>query len=139
MGTNATNIHASDVKTKLIYPELSYLLTGIFFDVHNHLGRYAREKQYGDLLADILKEKEIPFSRELLVPGTGNVIDFVVDGKVVVELKAKPMALKEDYYQIQRYLQILKLKLGLLVNFHQKFLRPSRIVLIETDARSRFM
>lgn len=134
MFTNATN-----TKQKLIYPELSYILTGVFFDIHNGLGRYSREKQYGDLLAVKLKEINVPFLRELAVPGTGNVLDFVVDDKIIVELKAKPLTLKEDYYQLQRYLQILNMKLGLLVNFHQRFLKPSRVVRIDTDARNRFV
>ena len=34
--------------SKLIYPELSYKLNGIFFEVQNRLGRYSTEKQYAD-------------------------------------------------------------------------------------------
>ena len=33
-------------RNKIVYPELSYKLTGILFDVHNSLGRYSREVQY---------------------------------------------------------------------------------------------
>ena len=31
---------------KLIYPELSYAVTGALFDTHNEIGRYGIEKQY---------------------------------------------------------------------------------------------
>ena len=51
MNTNYTNKN-----NKLIFPELSYLLVGICFDVHNVLGRFAREKQYSNLIELRLKE-----------------------------------------------------------------------------------
>ena len=34
----------------LLYPELSYQLNGIFFEVHNNLGRFLNEKQYADAI-----------------------------------------------------------------------------------------
>ena len=101
-------MHANDTNRKMrkiIYPELSYALTGICFNVHNELGRYEREKQYGDLLEEKLKEVKIPYKREFRIEKTGNTVDFLVDDKIIVELKAKPLILKEDYYQTQRYLQ----------------------------------
>lgn len=134
MRTNDTNS-----SPKLIYPELSYILTGIFFDTHNQLGRYAREKQYGDQVALRLSELKVPFKREFRVQDTGNNVDFIVDDKILIELKATPVTTKEDYYQVQRYLQILKIKLGLLVNFRYRYLKPMRIVLIETDVRGKYL
>ena len=55
------------VSKKVIYPELSYLINGILFDVKKELGQYAREKQYGDLLEKKLKEKDILYKREVSV------------------------------------------------------------------------
>lgn len=93
-------MHANDTNPKLIHPELSYLLTGIFFEIHNTLGRYARERQYADPLESKLKELKIPYVRERDSRKTGNRVDFIVDEKIVVELKAKPFTTREDYYQL---------------------------------------
>ncbi len=134
MHTNDTNKN-----TKLIYPELSYLITGICFEVHNRLGRYAREKQYGDLLEEKLKEIKIPYKREFRIEKTGNTIDFLIDNKIILELKAAHLILKEDYYQTQRYLQASDIKLALLINFRNRYLKPIRIIKIDTEARSKFV
>ncbi len=134
MHTNNTN------KTeKLIYPELSYLLTGICFDTHNTLGRYSREKQYGDVLENKFKELKISYKRESRTDKTSNILDFIIDDKIVLELKAKDTVLKEDYYQAQRYLQATGLKLALLVNFRSRYLKPIRIVKIDTVAKNKFL
>jgi len=130
MATNDTN-------KKVIQPELSFLIVGICFDAHNILGRYCREKQYCDYIEDKLKEQKITYKREL-TDDLGNRFDFLIDGEVVLEVKAKPMVLKSDYYQAQRYLQISKKKLALLVNFQSKYIRPIRVVRIDTKASERF-
>ena len=84
MGTNDTNKNQ-----KLIYPELSYTLTGLCFEAHNTLGRYAREIQYGNCIEEKLKTANIPHKREFRVGDTGNVLDFLIDDKIVLEIKAK--------------------------------------------------
>lgn len=124
--------------SRVIYPELSYTLTGIFFLAHDEVGFYGKEKQYGDVVERELKLKRIPYKREVSIGESGNRIDFVVDEKVLVELKSKRMLTKEDYIQTQRYLQATGLKLGLLVNFRDKYIKPERIVKIDTDLGKRY-
>ncbi|OGH73712.1 MAG: hypothetical protein A2921_03365 [Candidatus Magasanikbacteria bacterium RIFCSPLOWO2_01_FULL_43_20b] len=123
---------------ELIYPELSYTLNGILFSVHNEIGQYAREKQYSDAIEVKLKEKSLPYKRELRVSDSGNIIDFVIDNKVLLELKAKRMLVKEDFNQTQRYLQETQLRLGLLVNFRNQYIKPIRIVKIDTQNQRNF-
>jgi GxxExxY protein len=120
-------------KSNLIFPELSYTITGILFSVHNQIGQYAREKQYCDLLEVKLKEAKLPYKRELKIGDSGNIVDFLIDNKIIIEAKAKRIITKEDYYQTQRYLQESKIKLALLVNFRDKYIKPKRIVRIENN------
>jgi hypothetical protein len=47
--------HEFTNKNRLLYPGLSYKINGILFKVHNKLGRFYREVQYGDLLELELK------------------------------------------------------------------------------------
>lgn len=116
---------------ELLYPELSYKITGVCFAVHNELGSFAREKQYGDLLEKKLEDAKLTFKREQLIGASGNILDFVVEEKIILELKAKGSITGEDYRQIQNYLQESQLNLGLLINFRNKYLKPIRIVKIE--------
>ena len=120
---------------KLLYPELSYSICGLCFKVQNSLGRFRSEKQYGDALEELLKENKIPYNREVRLEAsfTGersgrNIVDFIVDDKVILELKAKRLLLKDDYFQVKRYLVSCNKELGILVNFRQKVLTPKRIL-----------
>jgi GxxExxY protein len=123
---------------EIIHKELSYTINGLLFKVHNELGRYCREKQYGDAFEKLLITGGVEFEREKAVPiemidnqGT-NKVDFIVDNKIVLEFKVKPFVLKEDYYQTQRYLQASGHKLGFIVNFRNKYLKPIRIIRINS-------
>ena len=55
-------MHANDTNSKIIYPALSYRITGILFSIHNELDRYCKEKQYQDFFEDKLKKKKLIMS-----------------------------------------------------------------------------
>lgn len=113
---------------RIIYPKLSYMVVGVCFDAHNELGRFAREKQYGDYIEKRLEEEGLDYKREFQISDSGNIADFLIENKMLLELKARDMITKKDYFQVQRYLQATGVKLGILVNFRNKYLRPKRIV-----------
>ena len=122
-------------KKDIIYPDLSYRICGLCFSIQNKLGRYRNEKQYGDALENLLKENDIPYERELILKKSfegentkRNIVDFIVDDKIIVELKAREVVLKDDYFQVVRYLVSCNKKLGLIFNFRQKYLRPKRVL-----------
>ncbi|MBI2097800.1 MAG: GxxExxY protein [Candidatus Vogelbacteria bacterium] len=52
----------------------------------------------------------------------------MIEDKILLDLKAKPIVNREDYDQMQRYLQAGGYKLGLIINFRNKYLRPIRII-----------
>ena len=126
-------------KEEIFFPELSYTINGVCFSVHNEVGPYAKEKQYADVVESKLRETGICFVREFRIGNTGNVVDFLIDDKIILELKAKRLLTKDDYYQVQRYLQETNIKLGLLVNFRNKYIRPARIIRIDTSNRIKFL
>lgn len=117
---------------KILYPELSYVINGLCFNVHNKLGRFSREMQYANELEEELIKNNIKYKRENrnIKNGkfTGNIIDFIIEDKAVIELKAKSVVTKEDYYQTKRYLIDSNIKLGLIVNFRDSYLKPKRVL-----------
>lgn len=120
---------------KILYPELSYTIVGICFDVHNELGRFAREKQYADLLEEKLAELGLKYDREFPLGDSGNIVDFAVAERVLVELKTVRFLTRAHFRQIQNYLQRAQMNLGLLVNFSEETLRPRRVVRIESNSQ----
>jgi GxxExxY protein len=121
---------------KIIYPELSYIICGLCFRVHNELGRFRNEKQYADALEALLKKKnDLEYKRETALSSSfsgekprRNIPDFIIEDKIVLDLKAKSQITKEDYYQMQRYLVSSNKKLGIIVNFRRINLQPKRIL-----------
>lgn len=103
----------------------------MLYKVHQRLGRYCREKQYGDLFESLLRDENIKFDREHpieIADRKSSFADFYIEDAIVVEFKCKPFIIKEDYYQMRRYLDAMKKELGLLVNFRNKYLKPKRVL-----------
>ncbi len=119
----------------LLYPDLSFDMVGLCYTVHNEIGKFSREKQYADLLEQKLKENGITYKRELRIGDTNNILDFLIEDKIILELKAKPFVASGDYDQIQRYLQATGIQLGIIVNFGGTYVRSHRVIRVAYGAR----
>lgn len=82
-----------------------------------------------------LKNNNIIYKRECILPkqfdGENNGrhrIDFLVEDKIIIEFKCARIIDKKAYYQIKRYLIVLNKKLGIIVNFREKFLKTRRVL-----------
>ena len=121
--------------SKIIHKDLCYILNGIFFEVHNKLGRFCEHDQYADAIEILLKKKGIKYEREIKVPIAflgegirGNRLDFVIKGIIPIDVKAKRCITMKDYAQIQRYLKAKNRILGIVVNFRDKSINSKRIL-----------
>ncbi|MGE3274464.1 MAG: GxxExxY protein [Vicinamibacterales bacterium] len=106
--------------------------------VHKAMGPGLREYSYANALAIELHEQEVPVVREptLQVWYKGTIVgvhrpDFIVDDRVVVEVKAVDALAPVHARQVLTYLQVSGLKVGLLVNFNVAALKHGirRVVL----------
>jgi GxxExxY protein len=117
------------------YEDLTHKIIGCAMEVHNALGNgfqeviYQRaleiELKYAGILAE--REKEMPIFYRGEHIGTRRV-DFFVDHKIMVELKAL-IALEDVHLaQAKNYLEAYNMEVGLLINFGAKSLEFKRLI-----------
>jgi GxxExxY protein len=119
------------------YPEseLTSKIIGCAMEVHKLLGNGFQEVIYQRALDIEMKSQRLSFNREYEMEifykdqsvGTRRV-DFFVEGKVMVELKA--IVQLEDVHLAQaiNYLEAYNINLGLLINFGSKSLQFKRVM-----------
>jgi GxxExxY protein len=111
--------------------DLTHEVIGAAIEVHKALGPGLLESAYEVCLCQELKLRHIPFERQ--VPLGLNYkgimlddvyrMDVVVDGKLVLELKAVERLDPIHDAQILTYLRLSKIRLGLLINFNVPVLK----------------
>lgn len=119
----------------ILHKELSYTIVGILFEVHTGLGGIYQEKYYQRAVEACFKRKNIGFERELMVDlflGDDKIgkyfLDFLVDGKIVLEIKAVPRLLPIHFRQVSAYLKSKNLDLGIIANFRGEKLVFKRVL-----------
>jgi len=120
---------------EIVYPELSYKLVGMAFKVYNSLGFGCRELYMQRAYARELAQQGITFVREkeieLIYDGQeiGKYrLDFIIDQKIIVELKVVPIVKNIHIRQVLEYLNVTKLKLAILIYFTSNGVIYKRVI-----------
>ena len=122
------------IKKEFLYSDSTEKIIGCSMTVHNFLGNGFQEVVYQRALAIEMTDQGLSFSRELEIPiyykeveiGTRRV-DFFVEDKVMVEIKAVTKLDNIHLAQAINYLEAYKMKVGLLINFGANSLEFRRI------------
>jgi GxxExxY protein len=109
---------------------LAHALIGAAIEVHRRMGPGLDEESYESAMAIEFKLRSIPFARQVPIDicykgekvGIRR-IDFIVGGRLLVELKAIEALAKVHYAQVRTYLKLTGLTFGLLINFNVAVLK----------------
>ncbi|HEY8660651.1 MAG TPA: GxxExxY protein [Hanamia sp.] len=106
--------------------EISKLVVNLCFKIHKQYGPGLFESVYEEIFCYEWGKNRIPFTRQQGIPlvheeirmEAGFRADFIIDNKVIIELKSIEALAPVHYKQVLTYLKLTNLKLGLLVNFN---------------------
>ncbi|MBM4402128.1 MAG: GxxExxY protein [Candidatus Cloacimonetes bacterium] len=120
---------------KLYYRELSYQIIGILFKVHRELGAMLQEKFYQRAVEKEFEKQNIIYEKEFTVPvfyGKEKIglerLDFLVEDKIVLELKAVRYLNPQFFKQVSAYLAATDKKLAIIANFRNNSLEFHRVL-----------
>ena len=113
------------------FDQLTHHVIGAAIEVHRHLGPGLLESVYEACLAHQLAADGLPVQRQLPVPVCYKAIvlddgfraDLIVDGRLLVEVKAVEKVHSVVEAQVLTYLKLLRLRTALLINFNVAVLK----------------
>ena len=113
--------------TNLLHKSITDIILKVYYEVYNELGAGFLEKvyqnaMYFELIArgynvEAQKQIKVYFKKQLV----GDYLaDLLVDGKVIVELKACEVLMNAHVAQTMNYLKATEIEVGLLLNFGEE-------------------
>ena len=118
-----------------LYEDLTYKIRGILFEVRRKIGLGHKEQVYHNALEIEFQKAGLAFEskKNISIIYEGKTIgiyqpDFLVENKVLIELKAIPEIGRSQTEQLWSYLKGCDYKLALLINFGSKELEIKRVV-----------
>ncbi|MDD2753048.1 MAG: GxxExxY protein [Candidatus Portnoybacteria bacterium] len=126
------------IRDDLVYPELSYKIVGILFNVWSNIGSNHKEVFYQRAVAKDLERERIVFIEQLPVKINyrGSIVgkyffDFLIDDKIVLEIKVRDYFSKKDISQLYSYLKAKGLMLGIIAHFSKTGVKFKRVLNIK--------
>jgi GxxExxY protein len=120
----------------LAHNDITRQIIGAAMEVHSTLGPGFLESVYEAAMSIELNLGKVPYERQKPIPvmykgekAKDFFCDLLVDGKVLVELKALKAITNVEEAQVLNYLKATGLTVGLLINFGEQSLRYKRLVL----------
>jgi GxxExxY protein len=111
----------------ILHKEITDVILKSYYEVYNELGYGFLEKVYQNSMFIELKNRglQVEAQKKIQVTYKGvkvgeYIADLVINNKVIVELKAAEMLLKENELQLLNYLKATEIEVGLLLNFGTK-------------------
>jgi GxxExxY protein len=122
-------------RNDLLYPELSYKIVGCAFEVFKEIGPGHLEKVYQRALAIAFRNAGLKFTEQIRYDvefhnekvGFG-FFDFLVEEKIIVELKRGKTYINKETDQVIGYLKTSDLKLGIIIRFTPEGARCKRLI-----------
>ena len=121
--------------TDLVEKELSYTIIGALFNVYNHLGGGYQEKYYQKAVAQELRNHNLQFVEQVAIPLSykgepigRHFLDFLVNDRIVLEIKAAGQFYPRDVKQVLAYLKATQKPLAILSNFSRFGLQLKRVL-----------
>jgi GxxExxY protein len=122
-------------KNNLIYEDLSYKIIGIAYKIKKDIGLGHKEYIYSNAFEVELQKQSIKYEREKIIRINYNnrnigiyKPDFIIDDKILIEIKSLPYITSDHKRQIWSYLKGSKYKLAILINFSLKDVEIVRII-----------
>ena len=120
--------------------ELSKIALDICFRIHKLYGPGLFESVYEEIFCFELQKEGIAFERQKSIPlihqtiklDAGFRADVILENKLLLEIKSIELLADIHYKQVQTYLKLSGLKLGLLINFNMVYLKDGIKRIINT-------
>lgn len=120
---------------ELIEKDLSYTIVGILFEAYNQLGGGYQEKYYQKAISGELRNRNIKFKEQIAVPLAFKdvpigryFLDFLIEDRIILEIKASDKFYERDIKQVLAYLKRTNIPLAILANFNRHTLQFKRIL-----------